>query len=110
GRGRCLLGQPHRPRFPGAAAEVPLVYRAAQNSAVQQVPPGGGLRQRRGHPGAGYAQGREVLRKGPQYRQSLRIWNCPCMGGPPCVIASSMFLMARTMSALLMSREGSLSW
>ena len=40
GRG-LVLGQPDRPGLPGPAPEVPLVHRAAQDQAVQQVHPRG---------------------------------------------------------------------
>lgn len=44
-----------------------------------------------------------------QYRQSFRTWKWPRTGSPPLCTAASMFAMARTISASLMSRDTSLS-
>ena len=51
--------------YPGAAAEVPLVHRAAEDQAVQRVHPRRGPRARRGDPGARHAQGRELRARAP---------------------------------------------
>ena len=55
-----LLGQSDRARLPGAAAEVPLVHRAAEDQAVQRVHPRDGPLPRRGDPGARNPQSREL--------------------------------------------------
>ena len=56
---RLVLGQPDRPGLSGAEPEVPLVHRAAQDQAVEQVHPRGRAEVRRGHPRPRHPQGRE---------------------------------------------------
>ena len=68
---RLVLGQPDRPGLPGARAEVPLVHRAAQDQAVEQVHPRRRAEVRRGDPRPRHAEGREPA-TGRHHREARR--------------------------------------